>query len=40
MNGLTRAEFAYDEVTFRYVVGPSTKLPDNGEPLVNKILTY
>jgi len=27
-DGLLRAQFAYPEVNFRYVVGPSSKLPE------------
>mmetsp|Transcript_1677 Transcript_1677/g.1611 ORF Transcript_1677/g.1611 Transcript_1677/m.1611 type:complete len:147 (+) Transcript_1677:671-1111(+) len=33
MDGLKRAEFAYPDVNFRYVIGPSIKLPHNFEPL-------
>jgi len=33
MDGITRAQFAYPEVNFRYVVAPSTELPNNREPL-------
>jgi len=33
MDGLTRAQFAYPKVNFRYVIGPSEKLAHNWEPL-------
>jgi len=33
MDGLMRAEFAYPEVNFRYVVGPTEALPKEHNPL-------
>jgi len=33
MDGITRAQFAYPDVEFRYVIAPSAKLPHNHNPL-------
>ena len=37
MDGLLRAKFAYDNVTFRYVISPSGSIPSSVYPLVSII---
>ena len=37
MDGLLRAQFAYPDVNFRYIVSPSADLPSTLYPLVSRI---